>query len=404
MKVIIVGAGPSGLLLGLLLAKQGVTVQVLEASDQLDNQPRACHYSHPTAIELERAGVLNEIHVDGFCPRGVAWRKKDGSFIAGMEHKDRTAEYYDYRMVCLPLGEMIKIILKHLEKQPTAEIKMLHRVANVGQDDKKGWVQVQTPNGEEAFEADYIVGCDGANSQVRRSLFGDKGFPGWSWDKQIVATNVYYPFEKFGYWDANFTVHPTDWYMAAKITKDGLWRVTYGDEPGLTREQYIERQPMRFEQLLPGQPKQTDYKIVNISPYKMHQRCAPKLRLGRILLAADAAHLCNPFGGLGLTGGIADIGGLYECLAGIHRGQADESILDKYDEIRRERYKNFVDPISTANFKRLWDQDPDKASENDEFFKVVQKAATDKEFAKEFQRGMLQIRHDFTQYYTKSLL
>lgn len=70
--------------------------------------------------------------------------------------------------------------------------------------------------------------------------------------------------------------------------------MTYGDEPGLTREQYLERQPMRFEQLLPGRPKPGDYKLVNINPYKMHQRLAPKLRVGRILLAADAGHLCNP--------------------------------------------------------------------------------------------------------------
>lgn len=85
---------------------------------------------------------------------------------------------------------MIKIIFDHLAEQPTAEVKMLHRVTNVGQDNNRAWVNVTTPNGEEKLEADYIVGCDGANSQVRRSLFGDSEFPGWSWDKQIIATNV----------------------------------------------------------------------------------------------------------------------------------------------------------------------------------------------------------------------
>ncbi|KAH8807380.1 hypothetical protein F5884DRAFT_856961 [Xylogone sp. PMI_703] len=401
MKIIIVGAGPSGLLLGLLLAKQGVHVQVLEASDTLDNQPRACHYAPPSAVELSRAGVLHEIHEKGFVPGGVAWRKKDGSFIAGIDNSDIPADY-PFRMVCLPLGEMIEIIYRHLEKQPTAEIKMNHRATGVGQDDSKAWVVVQTPDGEETYVADYIVGCDGANSQVRRSLFGDGEFPGWSWDKQIIATNVYYPFEKFGYWDSNFIVDPNDWYMAAKITRDGVWRVTYGDEPGLTKEQYIERQPMRFEKILPGQPKMTDYKLVHLNPYKMHQRLAPKLRVGRILLAADAGHLCNPFGGLGLTGGIADVGGLYDCFMGIHKGQADESILDKYDEIRREIYKNFIDPLSTENFKRIWDQDPDKALENDEFFKLIQKVALDKELSRKFQTGIMAIGHDFTQYYTNT--
>lgn len=82
--------------------------------------------------------------------------------------------------------------------------------------------------------------------------------------------------------------------MAAKITPDGLWRVTYGDTWGLSTEEYLERQPMRYEQLLPGNPKPGEYKLVNASPYKLHQRCASSFRVGRFLLAADAAHLCNP--------------------------------------------------------------------------------------------------------------
>jgi hypothetical protein len=55
---------------------------------------------------------------------------------------------------------------------------------------------------------------------------------------------VYLPLdETHGYWDSNFICHPTDWYMAAKITKDGLWRVTYGDSEGLSKEELIKRQP-----------------------------------------------------------------------------------------------------------------------------------------------------------------
>lgn len=82
--------------------------------------------------------------------------------------------------------------------------------------------------------------------------------------------------------------------MAARISNDGLWRVTYGEIPGLSREELLARQPAKFEQFLPGHPKPDGYKIANISPYKVHQRMAEKMRVGRFLLAADAAHLCNP--------------------------------------------------------------------------------------------------------------
>lgn len=105
---------------------------------------------------------------------------------------------------------------------------------------------------------------------------------------------MYYDFEKFGYCDSNFIIHPEHWYMAAKITKDGMWRVTYGEIPGLTQQELVARQPEKFKVMLPGHPGPGDYKLANISPYKVHQRLAKKMRVGRFLLAADAAHLCNP--------------------------------------------------------------------------------------------------------------
>ncbi|OCL12648.1 FAD/NAD(P)-binding domain-containing protein [Glonium stellatum] len=382
-----------------MLSQQGIQVQVLEGEDKLDNQPRACHYSAPACFELARAKVLEKIKAEGFFPGSVCWRKKDGSRIVGLSNTD-TPEDSPYRMVCLPLGRVIEIISEELLKQGTSELLMGHKVIGLGQTNSLAWVNVLTSSGDsQKLEADYIVGCDGANSQIRRSLFGDWEFPGWTWDKQIVASNVYYDFEKFGYEDANFIVHPKDWYMAAKITRDGMWRVTYGDVPDLTREQYLERLPMRFKEMLPGQPEPIDFKLVNIGPYKMHQRIAKSLRSRRFLLAGDAAHLCNPFGGLGLTGGIADVGGLYDSLVGIHRGQADDSILDKYSEVRRERYQNFVDPISTENFRRLWSEDPEKIIETDEFFMLARRMAIDKEFSQEFQLGAMALQHDFTQYY-----
>jgi len=106
---------------------------------------------------------------------------------------------------------------------------------------------------------------------------------------------VEYDFDQFKWEDSNFIIHPTDYYMAACISPDRkLWRVTYGEEVGLTNEEYIARQPARFEQILPGHPTPDKYSLKSISPYKLHQRCASSFRVGRFLLAADAAHLCNP--------------------------------------------------------------------------------------------------------------
>lgn len=151
--------------------------------------------------------------------------------------------------------------------------------------------------------------------------------------------------------------------------------MTYGEEPGLTREELLARLPQKFDIILPGTAEvKKSYEVVNFSPYRMHQRLAPTFRQGRFLLAADAAHLCNPFGGLGITGGFVDIGGLFDCLIGIFEGKTDDSILDIYSEVRKAKYSEVIDPISSQNFKRLWDQDPETAGEHDSFLLMCSEA------------------------------
>ncbi len=82
--------------------------------------------------------------------------------------------------------------------------------------------------------------------------------------------------------------------MASRISKDGLWRVTYGELPGLTKDELLARQPEKFKAILPGYSGPGSYRLANISPYKVHQRLAKQMVVGRFILAADAAHLCNP--------------------------------------------------------------------------------------------------------------
>tara|TARA_R110002003_G_scaffold111_12_gene9484 strand:- start:6243 stop:6596 length:354 start_codon:yes stop_codon:yes gene_type:complete len=88
---------------------------------------------------------------------------------------------------------------------------------------------------------------------------------------------------------------------------------------------------------------------------------------------------------MGLTGGIVDVGNLYDCLRGIYENKADESILDKYNEVRRKVYLDLIDVISSANIRRLFALDPDRAVEQDEFFQMVKKAETDEDFSRQLQ-------------------
>ncbi|KAL6351894.1 hypothetical protein LRP88_14706 [Fusarium phalaenopsidis] len=385
-------------------------------SPELDNRPRATHYGPPANRVLARAGLLEKVRQHGIEVGGARWRKPDGTVLAKVLNS-RLGDNPD-RISCLPLNHLCRLALEDLEKEPLATIRWNHHVDEIRHGDEQATVIVSTPEGVKELTADYVVGCDGANSIIRRQLFG-KEFPGYTWDLTIIATNVrpnlhrlllmtrfdktdlkqvYYDFEKYGWVDCNFVIDPENYFMAAHIQKDGLWRVSYGEVPGLSLDEYKKRQPSKYEAMLPGNPKPDRYKITNFSPYKVHQRLAQKMRVGRFLLAGDAAHLCNPFGGMGLTGGLVDVGDLFDCLAGIHDNRATADILDKYDHFRREKYREIINTVSESNLKRM-KSDADDMEANDPGLEAMRKADKSDQAAIAFQLGVLGLAHDMTQYY-----
>ncbi|OJD38121.1 fad binding domain-containing protein [Diplodia corticola] len=462
-SIIIAGAGPSGLLLALLLARHPspdpITITLFDAAHGLDPRPRAAYYGPAAVPVLARAGILPDVRSRGYSPRWMTWKKlwtkhpsSSSSSSSSSNNKNDNndnnggvggAELLGRidldsgpadRTACLALDELGALLVEHLErvgaeaeeKRPGA-VRLVWgaRVVGVGQggeEEGKAWVDVEfeeegAEEGEDGKKeeeekkkkrverryADYVVGCDGASSAVRRSLFGEKekGFPGRTWEEQIVAANVYYDFTRWGYTDVQFFIHPEHWHMVARLAgpPNEYWRVSYGERSGLTHEQLLERQPAKFAAMLPGHPQPGDYELAGFSPYRVHQRLAPSMRVGRIVLAADAAHLCNPFGGLGLTGGIVDVGGLYDCLAGIHDGLADEAILDVYSDVRRRMWTDVVDPVSSDNIRRLFGQDPDLAAEKDDFIKLINVAEKDEKVRDELRAGLHAIQYDFKQHY-----
>jgi 2-polyprenyl-6-methoxyphenol hydroxylase-like FAD-dependent oxidoreductase len=188
---VVVGAGPSGLLLSLLLAKHGIPVHIVEASHELDQQPRAAHYGPPAIPDLQRAGVLDEINKRGMRLTHMVWRNyEDHSVIAGINMGlIDNIDGQDLRVACMPMQDLDALMLEMVLEKYGGTISWQHKVTNVGQDENKAWVECETPDGNVTIEADYVVGCDGANSQVRKSLFGND-YPGYTWDAQIIATNV----------------------------------------------------------------------------------------------------------------------------------------------------------------------------------------------------------------------
>lgn len=86
-------------------------------------------------------------------------------------------------------------------------------------------------------------------------------------------------------------------------------------------------------------------------------------------------------------------------MIGIFEGKAEPSILDIYSDVRREKYQKITDVVSQDNIRRLFDQDPDKALENDQFLKMLKQNEGNVEAQQEFLRSSNALKYDFTQHY-----
>ena len=205
--VVIVGAGPVGLVIALMIAKEGVKVTVLEANDEVIQSPRAMAYGPAAVNELERAGIAQDCRDAGLGEADyIRWITQDNELIAQIERpKD------GYPPVICGQHIVAEIIMKHLSKYQGANILFNHKVKGIKDNGKTVTVVCQTENGDKELTARYVVGADGARSSVR-GLVGCT-FNGFTYDKMVVATNVHYPFQDYGFSFAQFIVHPDNFAL-----------------------------------------------------------------------------------------------------------------------------------------------------------------------------------------------
>ena len=354
-QVIVVGAGPVGFLTALGLARQGIEVTVLDSEAAVVTSPRAAVYFHTTISILNKLGLAEDAHAIGLASSEfmMHWPETGERVSSDMRDALEPGQEYDHN---LHFGQHIlaELVMEHLARLPNTRVLWSHKVTALAQDADGVRLTVETPDGEETFEADWVIGTDGARSTMR-GLMGLE-FEGITWPDRFVATNIEYPFRDFGFSNANMVVDPDNWAVIGRLGREDLWRVTYGEDASLDEATILERLPERFAQILPD--PSVPYRLDNFSPYRVHQRCAAEFRVGRVLLAGDAAHACNPCGGLGLTGGVLDADVLSDALGAVIAGRADDKLLDFYAEERRRVFVEVTSPMS-ANFKRmLSERDP----------------------------------------------
>jgi 2-polyprenyl-6-methoxyphenol hydroxylase-like FAD-dependent oxidoreductase len=368
-RVLIVGAGPTGLVSALGLAQAGADVTVVEREPDVVGSPRATVYVASTLKVLDGLGLLEDAQAAGARSYEFNQRFALTGTIAAMDHRligDLTPYAY-----ALHFGqdELARIVLRHLSRFANARVLWNTAFEGLRQDPSAVSVTLTTPSGTKQLEFDWVIGTDGARSAVRPAM--GVTFDGFTWPETFMATNVHYDFESLGWVPSNMVADGENWRVVARLNKtEHFWRISYGERTDLTEEQRVANIPERFKHFLPDSRA---WQLDRANSYRVHQRCASTLRVGRVLLAGDAAHATNPIGGMGFTTGVQDASTLIRSFAALLSGTAGPDVLDFYAYERRRVFLQISNPTAIEFKRRAQETDTARRREDEAgFFKMME--------------------------------
>ena len=358
-RVVIVGAGPSGLTAALFLTKAGVPVTVLESRTEIYEDPRAATFHPPTMEMFEASGVTQRLHDLGIvCPQWQ-FRGRDEGVIAEFDLgvlADMTR--YPYRLQC-EQHKLVAILSGILAKDSRFTIHYGATVEDVKQNASE--VTVICTDGA-VHKGAYVIGADGGRSVVRKSQ--DIDFAGFTYQERFLVITTTVDFEQNGFAYSCYVSDPREWCALFKVPgkgPPGLWRVVFPTPPEATAEELLDFGTAR-DRLRGFLPTDKPYPIVHTNLYTVHQRVAATYRRGRALLVGDAAHVNNPLGGMGMNFGIHDAVSLAGALTRVLAGASDD-LLDLYDRQRRHVANAFLQAMTIQNKRVLEEKDPVKRRE-----------------------------------------
>jgi 2-polyprenyl-6-methoxyphenol hydroxylase-like FAD-dependent oxidoreductase len=334
-QILIVGAGPTGLVLAAELRNRGVNCRLVDKAAQASAQSRALAIHARTLEIFEKMGIISEVLKSG-------WQSQAFTVFAGKKQLVRMTfselESSYHFVLSLPQTETERILEENFTKTGGI-VERSTTLIGVIQNAQCASVQLKLPDGKiERTDFDFVIGCDGAHSDVRRLLEVD--FPGSPYPEQYVLADI----------DFESSLNLTDHYVFSgtrgiagfhplsrngarifahlgRIRKDKHANAEIGyPEPTLEELQSL------IDERGPGNV--TIKKLNWLSMHKVQHRQVNSYQQGRVFLAGDAAHIHSPTGGQGMNLGIQDAYNLAWKLALVQHKQAPRTLLSSYSEER----------------------------------------------------------------------
>ncbi|WP_076859179.1 FAD-dependent oxidoreductase [Bradyrhizobium mercantei] len=328
--VVVVGAGPIGLTAALEFASRGISAVVLDDNDTVSVGSRALAYAKRSLEVWDRLGCADRV-----VEKGVSWKVGKVFFRNELRYQFDLLPETDHKMpamINLQQYYLEESLIEEIGRQPLVDVRWKHKVVGLKQANDHVVLSVETPDGEFSLTADWVVACDGANSDVRE-MVGAK-FSGQAFQDRFLIADVVmkagFPPERWFWFDPPF--HRNQSALLHRQASD-VWRIDFqlGQDADPDEERKPERVIPRIRAMLGDEH---NFELEWVSIYQFACRRIDDFRYGRVLFAGDSAHQVSPFGGRGANTGVQDIDNLGWKLRLIIDGEAPIGLIDSYNEER----------------------------------------------------------------------
>jgi 2-polyprenyl-6-methoxyphenol hydroxylase-like FAD-dependent oxidoreductase len=328
--VLIIGAGPTGLVLALWLTKLGVKVRIVDKTAEPGTTSRALAVQART-LELYRqldlaAAVVARGHK---VPAVNLWVKGESAARLSFESIGSGLTPYAFLQI-FPQDQHERLLVERLEALDVT-VERRTELISFAQEETRVMARLRGPDGHEVdCEANYIAGCDGARSIVRETI--GTGFPGGTYRQIFYVADV----EATGpalNGELHADLDEADFLAVFPLAGQGQARLI-----GTVRDERADRaNTLTFEDISDRAINHLKVGIKKVnwfSTYHVHHRVTQHFRKGRAFLLGDAAHIHSPAGGQGMNTGIGDAINLAWKLAAVLAGRAGDDLLDSYEAER----------------------------------------------------------------------
>jgi 2-polyprenyl-6-methoxyphenol hydroxylase-like FAD-dependent oxidoreductase len=328
--VLIVGAGPTGLMMACQLAINNIPFRIIDKNEDHTNQSRALVVQARSIEIFDQMGIAEKAIRQGQVAKAI------GAFFNGKKVLRLIVNNVGEGLTKFPYFLMLEqsrtesLLVDFLETRGY-HVERRKQLINITQNDKEAIVVLKLPVGkDEIVKSKYVIGADGAHSNIREQLKID--FLGSTYEQSLFVLDC----------KAEVDIPHDEMYLTfAKTAVGGLFPLTNGRWRvlGNLPEELEGKEEVRFEEIEKNFAERIQMNIRLYDPhwisvYRTHHRYASTFRRERCFLIGDAAHIHSPVGAQGMNTGLQDAYNLAWKLSLVIEGRAKDSLLDTYTEER----------------------------------------------------------------------